>query len=182
MVPVGGAIVASNDKTLVSEIAKLYPGRASITPIIDIFITLLSMGAKGFKQLLDERKQMFQYFTTKMADFAKIHNEKLLKTPNNPISFAMSLSNVKDPTNLGAMLFSRLVSGTRIIALEPMKVVNGFEFKNYGAHIDDYPCSYLNASATIGIRQVDVDAFFVRLEKVWTIHNSKNNIRSELEV
>ena len=57
MVPVGGAIVAtSQDSKFIDEISRSYPGRASIAPILDLFITLLSMGIKGYKSLLKERK------------------------------------------------------------------------------------------------------------------------------
>ena len=42
MVPVGGAIVAGFDKEWVGAISKTYPGRASATPTIDVFITLVS--------------------------------------------------------------------------------------------------------------------------------------------
>jgi O-phospho-L-seryl-tRNASec:L-selenocysteinyl-tRNA synthase len=43
-VPVGGAIICSSNSGLLNDIASLYPGRASAAPIIDLFITLLSMG------------------------------------------------------------------------------------------------------------------------------------------
>jgi len=47
MVPVGGGIVSSPDKAAVAAVGRLYPGRASSTPIIDLFITLLCMGHNG---------------------------------------------------------------------------------------------------------------------------------------
>lgn len=56
LVPVGGAIVAGPDKKFIEEINKAYPGRASASPIIDLFITLLSLGASGWKKILKERK------------------------------------------------------------------------------------------------------------------------------
>jgi O-phospho-L-seryl-tRNASec:L-selenocysteinyl-tRNA synthase len=43
-VPVGGAVICSASKQLLNEIAGLYPGRASAAPVLDLFITLLSMG------------------------------------------------------------------------------------------------------------------------------------------
>ena len=55
MVPVGGAIIAGPDKKLISEISSSYPGRASAAPSTDMFITLLSMGVRGYKQLLNIR-------------------------------------------------------------------------------------------------------------------------------
>ena len=57
MVPVGGSIVYSpHKKQIVDKVSKMYPGRASAAPIIDLFVTLLSMGETVLKQLLKERK------------------------------------------------------------------------------------------------------------------------------
>lgn len=43
LVPVGGAIVASSSAEFVASVSRLYPGRASITPTLDFFITMLQM-------------------------------------------------------------------------------------------------------------------------------------------
>jgi hypothetical protein len=51
-----GAIVAGPSKKFIEEVNKAYPGRASASPIIDLFITLLSLGVSGWKRLLQERK------------------------------------------------------------------------------------------------------------------------------
>ena len=56
MVPVGGSIIIGSSAELVDSIASLYPGRASISPIMDLFITLLSMGVENFKQLREKRQ------------------------------------------------------------------------------------------------------------------------------
>jgi O-phospho-L-seryl-tRNASec:L-selenocysteinyl-tRNA synthase len=76
MVPVGGTIVGGFDSALVDEIGRTYPGaqacnpifvhssarsrshsgRASGSPVLDAFITLLSMGRNGYKDLLKSRK------------------------------------------------------------------------------------------------------------------------------
>jgi O-phospho-L-seryl-tRNASec:L-selenocysteinyl-tRNA synthase len=55
MVPVGGSVVASNNVSFIDEIAGTYAGRASMSPILDVFITLLSMGVNGWNHLLQER-------------------------------------------------------------------------------------------------------------------------------
>lgn len=55
MVPVGGSIVASNNIQFMNRIASTYAGRASITPILDLFITLLSMGVDQWTNLLQQR-------------------------------------------------------------------------------------------------------------------------------
>jgi hypothetical protein len=68
------------------------------------------------------------YFKDALTKFANAHNERLLNTPNNPISMgkhsdrvhvtsyqAITLNSfaAHSPTMLGSMLFSRFVSGTR---------------------------------------------------------------------
>jgi O-phospho-L-seryl-tRNASec:L-selenocysteinyl-tRNA synthase len=48
MVPVGGAVVTSGkgNTAVVDAVRRGYPGRASISPILDLLITLLSMGVE----------------------------------------------------------------------------------------------------------------------------------------
>ena len=117
MVPVGGAILAVSDKKILKRIAEFYPGRASFAQSMDILITLLSMGSNEYKCMLKERKECFLYLKSELQKLAEIYNEKVLETPNNPISIAFTLSkfgNVKkDLTEIGSMLFTRLVSGVR---------------------------------------------------------------------
>ena len=48
LVPVGGAIAAGPDKSLIQAIGKVYPGRASAAPAMDLFCTLLHMGVSGY--------------------------------------------------------------------------------------------------------------------------------------
>ena len=70
LVPVGGAVVAGFDKQLVAEISGSYPGRASSAPSLDVMLTLLSMGVRGYKQLLSARKQMFNSLLTQLEEVA----------------------------------------------------------------------------------------------------------------
>ena len=51
MVPVGGAVVAGFDAEWVGAISRTYPGRASATPSIDVFITLVSACKKVVPRL-----------------------------------------------------------------------------------------------------------------------------------
>ncbi|GFS24281.1 O-phosphoseryl-tRNA(Sec) selenium transferase [Elysia marginata] len=86
MVPVGGAIIAGFDKNFINEIGKTYPGRASATPTVDLFITLLSLGANGYQQLLDKRKEMYSYLASALEKCAAKFGERKLNTKSNPIS------------------------------------------------------------------------------------------------
>ena len=63
------------------------------------------------------------------------------------------------------MLFTRCVSGTRVIARGKTQIVDGHSFKGYGAHHDAYPYDYLTVAAALGTRQTDIDEFLVRLNK-----------------
>ena len=63
MVPVGGAVVCSgkDNTSVVDAVRKSYPGRASISPVLDLLITLLSMGADGWARCLAERQSVYGY-------------------------------------------------------------------------------------------------------------------------
>ena len=56
MVPVGGAIVAGPQSSIVDAVSQLYPGRASVSAALDLFVTLLEMGSQGYRSLLAKRK------------------------------------------------------------------------------------------------------------------------------
>lgn len=53
---------------------------------MDMFITLLSMGSKKYKQLVKERKENYQYLSTKLSEVAAKHGERVLSTGHNGIS------------------------------------------------------------------------------------------------
>lgn len=170
MVPVGGSIVAGFDDTFIQEISKSYPGRASASPSLDLFITLLSLGSKGYKQLLTDRKDMYKYLEEQLKQCAERHGEKLLDVKHNPISMAISLPVMeeKEVTEIGSMLFTRFVSGARVVARTGKETsVSGLTFRNFGSHSNNYPCSYLTAAAAVGMTKCDVDTFISRLDQVF---------------
>ena len=118
MVPVGGSIIAGFDAQFVDKISQTFPGRASASPSVDLFITFLSLGANGYKKLLKERKEMYGYLGTELAKVAEARGERLLNMSHNPISMAITLTKEgedsgKAVTQLGSMLFKRCVSGAR---------------------------------------------------------------------
>jgi O-phospho-L-seryl-tRNASec:L-selenocysteinyl-tRNA synthase len=183
LVPVGGAVIASRDDTFIKEVSKLYPGRGSINPILDVFITLLSMGANGWKKILKERKERFLLLKEKLEVFASKEGEKLLKTPDNPFSLSLTLTpknnnnnnnnnnNLSppssfDPQLLGGMLFSRFVSGTRVVDPHKTTTVCNIPFEGYGSHVTGYPTAYLNTSCTVGITQSDIEVYLTRFQNI----------------
>ena len=136
MVPVGGSIIAGFDSDFVRKVAQNYPGRASSSPTIDVFITLMQMGTAGYKELMEERRENYKILKGEMAKVAEKYGERVLETKNNPISIAMTLANVeREPENaksiseIGSMLFTRGVSGTRVVTGRDTKVIEGYTFK-----------------------------------------------------
>lgn len=73
----------------------MYPGRASMGPILDMFITLLSMGENGYKHLLNERNRILPILRQGLEKFANRNNEIILNSPGmvyfllNYINFAL---------------------------------------------------------------------------------------------
>lgn len=63
----------------------VFTGRASASPPMDIFITLLSLGVNGYKNLINQRKEMYKYLKDELQKIAAKHGEKILDS-NNPIS------------------------------------------------------------------------------------------------
>lgn len=164
MVPVGGAIISTPNKSFLTEISSTYPGRASGSPILDLFITLLSMGENGYKKLLNERKSLLPIFKQKLNDLACSIGERLLETPNNTISFAISLERSENPTSLGSNLFLRRVSGTRVIIPNNTKSICGISFNSYGSSFNNYPTPYLTAACAIGLTNDELEIFLERLK------------------
>lgn len=169
MVPVGGALVGSPCPATLARIAQMYPGRASMAPIMDLFITLLSMGRQGLAGLLTQRKAAFDALRVGLEEEAGRVGERLILTPHNPISMALTLGALcggsdATATHLGSMLFSRGVSGTRVVPLGKSGGVEGMEFKGYGSHCNAYPHGpYLTAAAAMGMTLEDVALFKDRL-------------------
>ncbi len=124
------------------------------------------MGSDGYKQLLRERKECFSYLKSKLETLGANTNEKALVTPNNSISIAFSLSGLggsqKDFTQIGSMLFTRNVTGVRVVAPGDTKEIGGVVFQNFNSHYNSYPCVYLTAAATIGIKKDEIDVFIKR--------------------
>lgn len=118
MVPVGGAIVLG-ESSLVSTMETLYPGRASMSPLLDLFITLLSMGRTGYRRLLQEREQCYALLLGRLHQFERDHPEliRVLRTPKNDISIAVAITDPINPKgiSLGSYLFLRGVSGARLL-------------------------------------------------------------------
>ena len=79
----------------VDRVATLYPGRACMSPLLDLLITLLHWGADGWQRVLTQREALFIHTRRRLADFAAAHGERVLHTPGNPISLALTLDTLQ---------------------------------------------------------------------------------------
>lgn len=59
---------------------------------MDIFITLLSLGTNGYKELITQRKEVHQHLRKELGKIAAKYGERLLDIQNNPISIGNATS------------------------------------------------------------------------------------------
>jgi len=248
MVPVGGALVAAplNNPWLAVAVAQAYPGRASSAPLVDLLVTLLHWGAGGWRRVLREREGLYAYLRAALERAAAEVGERVLVTPGNSISLAVTLDGLfgaggggggdgdgaavgdgdgdggaaagdgvaaagdegaarstspatptedrqqqeeargpqqpkpqqpLDVTYFGAMLWSRGISGTRVVAPGKPQTVGGLRFDDYGSHCDGgYPHVYLTAAAAVGTTEGEVDEFCARLVKAYREFKKKKRV------
>ena len=104
LVPVGGAIVLSPAPAFLADLSGIYPGRASMAPILDLFMTLLAMGEDGYKGLLEMRLRMFNLLKSRLEAFAISHGEALVASPRNSISIAVTMTTIQGLEDRAAAL------------------------------------------------------------------------------
>lgn len=184
LVPVGGAIIAGFDSTIVNKISSNYPGRGSAVPSMDILITILHLGLNGYQKHLKERRVQMDYLVEQLKLVASQFGERVLETRENKISVAMTLDNFSQPdgkeTAIGSMLFVRGVSGARVIAANSStKNISGYKFTNWCSHCNNYGHSYLTAAAGLGVTKDDIDSFVKRLKNLLTDLYQKSTQKSK---
>lgn len=165
MVPVGGAIIFGPRRESIERIAAKYAGRAGLSHVIDLFITLIGLGRKGLLEMKKERLECFKYFKEKLKIVEGI---KVMETVQNDISIAIRLPKTMS-TALGSQLFHRNISGARVIEINNKSIVlEGIDLKNFGAHYSDWKeeFCYLNVAAGVGSKSEDVDTFIKKLNKL----------------
>lgn len=183
MVPVGGAVIAAGSagSSLIETVNKTYPGRASLSPLLDLLMTLLHWGQCGWERVLREREELYGFAKEQLERVAAELNERVLHTPDNTISLALSLTGLqsgrrdtlvpqmtaKHVSFLGSMLFKRSVSGTRVIARGTEQQVAGVRFIGFGAHFDAYPSDYLTVAAAAGTSKNEILSFVAKLKQCY---------------
>lgn len=71
-----------------------------MAPLLDLLITLLHWGQEGWRQVLAARERLFLHAQQRLAEFAEQQGERVLRTPGNPISLALTLASF-DPAATG---------------------------------------------------------------------------------
>lgn len=178
MVPVGGAVVATfGNNDFLNKVASTYAGRASASPAVDLLITFLQLGRSGVKKMLSVRKENYLYMKTELEKVASKHGEKLLQIKHNQISMAVTLSKAQHipsgVAEIGSMLFTRRVSGSRVVPKNAQKTIEGYSFTGYGSHCDDYPYPYLTVAVAVGMDRDECDIFLKRFDKVMSTLSKK---------
>lgn len=176
LVPVGGAVVTGT-KLVVQQVSDLYAGRASAGPSLDIFITLLSLGQRGWTALLDKRARLVPYLKLKLKTFAEARGETMCEHPHNEISFAVTMRTVSNPVEVGAALFRHRVTGPKVVVLTESKKLCNLPFDAYGSHSNDMSpprCAMLVLAAALGMETEEVDLAFERLESCWAVAESRS--------
>jgi O-phospho-L-seryl-tRNASec:L-selenocysteinyl-tRNA synthase len=177
LVPVGGAFIGAITAEDVALVSRFYPGRASLGPTLDLFITLLSMGKQQLLSLLHTREELMLRLVEGTDAIAATYGERRLVTTCNPISIALSLNSIAsspyDATFLGSMLFQRCVSGVRVVPLGAEATVSGHVFVGWGAQCRSYHCSYMTVACALGMTADEVTAFLEKLGKIFAQLKSK---------
>lgn len=179
LMPVGGAIIASPTAALIKQISKVYPGRASSTPIVDLFITLLSMGETSWRALQAERLRLLPIFIDGLNQVAMEFGERVLISPCNSISVGITLSqsllknntaenSQKAAQYIGSMLFKRSVSGSRVIVPTASSKIGSHEFPGWGSNVSGYHSVYMTAACAIGLKEHEIHTFFIKLRKIFS--------------
>ncbi len=165
--------MASPNPSFIQTLSGMYPGRASMAPVLDLFMTLLAMGEHGYRDLLASRLRCAAIMRDGLSRLCETFHERMMMCRRNSISFAITLKCLDDRTSkspafLGAMLFQRHVSGCRVVEKTgKITTIASYSFNNWGAHCnsDLMSSSYLTAACAIGVKGEEINFFLRKLEK-----------------
>ncbi len=131
-------------------------------PILDMCMTLLELGKDGLQKMLKERKELYEYTKEQLRPLLAKYGEQILENKDNKISIAISLQNLsrltkKDINAFGAYLYTRRVSGIKVVAGYKSKTVCGIGFSNYGSHTEAYSqLPYMAFAVAVGCLKPEV--------------------------
>ncbi|MFX1235109.1 MAG: O-phosphoseryl-tRNA(Sec) selenium transferase [Promethearchaeota archaeon] len=159
LTPVGGALIASPIKDIITKISQSYAGRASATPIVNFLISMLSLGISGYQKLIEEQQQNRKTLEIKLKEVAEKFDERILDI-YNPVAVALSLRNLKKDQlyALGGALYNLRVTGPRVYNPEE---------STFGTCCSNYTTPYIVMNAAIGTTSSDITLAVERFEKAY---------------
>lgn len=120
----------------------------SVSPATDVVITLLRMGKKKYLSMLDDCEAMYGYLREEISKLGEKYDEKVIENAGNPISIgkivynlslfpfittfiALTLTNIPEEnlTEIGSMLYTRNISGARVVTTTEVKNICDFRFE-----------------------------------------------------
>ena len=160
----GGSVVISPLKkdSLVQKIASNYPGRASMSPKLDLFITLLQMGKNGYRSLLANQIACYNKLLDSLKSLSELHGTRVIAA--NGISIAISLKPfencLSDLKEIGSMLFTRNISGPRVVTCKGSKDIgpgaDSYQLlasNKFESYLEGIMCLYLVVFLSISERK-----------------------------
>ncbi|MEJ2250152.1 MAG: O-phosphoseryl-tRNA(Sec) selenium transferase [Candidatus Lokiarchaeota archaeon] len=157
LTPIGGAVIASPKEEIIEKISRTYPGRASATPVVNFLISMLSLGRKGYQELIEEQEKNRKLLEDKLGKLASKIGERVMKI-DNAVAVAITLNTLKEEnlTALGGALYNLRVTGPRVY--NP-------KVKKFGTCCEKYTTPYIVMNAAIGAKEEDILQAVKRLEK-----------------
>ncbi len=71
MVPVGAAVICGPDECTIKNVTASYAGRACSSQVVDLVVTLLSLGELGYRDLLEWREELVPNFKSALSRIAE---------------------------------------------------------------------------------------------------------------
>jgi len=168
---VGGSVVITPLKkdSLVQKIASNYPGRASMSPKLDLFITLLQMGKNGYRSLLTNQITCYNKLLDRLKSLSEIHGTRVIAA--NGISIAISLKPfencLSDLKEIGSMLFTRNISGPRVVTCKGSKDIGQVQLNHFGCSSSVFEEPYLALAAAVGMEEFEIDKIISKLTDIF---------------
>ncbi|MBW9222574.1 O-phosphoseryl-tRNA(Sec) selenium transferase [Methanothermococcus sp. SCGC AD-155-C09] len=154
LTPIGGSIIYSKDREFLREVSLSYPGRACATPIVNILISLLSLGMDKYLKLMEQQIECRNLLDVLLNNLAEKIGGKVLNI-NNPISLSIAINS--DPVKIAGKLYSLRITG-------PRGVRSSDKFST--CYLGEYPYNYIVINASIGVKRKDIVNAIEKLENV----------------
>jgi O-phospho-L-seryl-tRNASec:L-selenocysteinyl-tRNA synthase len=154
LTPIGGGIIYSKNKEFLKEVSYSYPGRACATPIVNILVSMLSMGMNKYLKLMEQQKESRKLMHKYLLELADETNNKVLNI-RNPISISISVNS--DPVEIAGKLYNLRITGPRGVRASD---------KFGTCYLGAYPYNYIVMNASIGVKNDDIIDAVKKLENV----------------